>query len=156
MDTTGTFEMAISLAGQQAITCMHKHYSVSEWTDFGKANPSALPFVAASAGTSDADFEKMKEVLAAVPGVTMICLDVANGYSEHFVLAVRRYREQFSKHTIIAGNVVTCEMTEELILSGTSFYCVGKLPAGVSLTAVRGRRSVLYFLLNPLLLYFAT
>ena len=58
------------------------------------------------------------EILTAVPGLNFICLDVANGYSEHFVECVKRVRAAFPKHTIIAGNVVTEEMTEQLILSG--------------------------------------
>ena len=41
----------------------------------------------------------------------MICLDVANGYSQYFVDTVSKYREAFPQHTIIAGNVVTGEMT---------------------------------------------
>jgi GMP reductase len=41
----------------------------------------------------------------------MICLDVANGYSKYFVDTVEKYRKVFPKHTIIAGNVVTPEMT---------------------------------------------
>lgn len=56
-----------------------------------------------------------------------ICLDVANGYSEHFVNFVRRVREQFDKHTILAGNVVTGEMVEELILTGADIIKVARL-----------------------------
>ena len=55
----------------------------------------------------------------------MICLDVANGYSEFFIAAVRNARSLFPDHVIIAGNVVTCEMTEELILSGADVIKVG-------------------------------
>ena len=43
---------------------------------------------------------------------------MANGYSEHFVQYVRKVRSTFASQTIIAGNVVTGEMVEELILSG--------------------------------------
>ena len=48
--------------------------------------------------------------------IKMFCLDVANGYSEHFVDYVRKVRKEFPDHIIMAGNVVTGEMTEELIL----------------------------------------
>jgi GMP reductase len=41
----------------------------------------------------------------------MICLDVANGYSEYFVDTVKKFRDAFPGHTIIAGNVVTGDMT---------------------------------------------
>ena len=48
----------------------------------------------------------------------MVCLDVANGYSEFFVDRVRKVRERHAQATIFAGNVVTGEMVEELILTG--------------------------------------
>ena len=60
-----------------------------------------------SSGTSDADFEKIQQILDAIQDIHTICLDVANGYSEHFVNYVRKVRARFPQHTIIAGNVVT-------------------------------------------------
>ena len=60
-----------------------------------------------SSGTSDADFEKIQQILDAIHDIHTICLDVANGYSEHFVNYVRKVRGRFPQHTIIAGNVVT-------------------------------------------------
>jgi len=66
--------------------------------------------------------------------VTTLCLDVANGYSEHFVNFVRRVRDRFPSHTIMAGNVVTGEMTEELILSGADVVKVGIGPGSVCTT----------------------
>ena len=101
---------------------------------FAEAHPEALNFVAVSAGTSDADFEKVKGVLEAVEGIATVCLDVANGYSEHFVAAVKKYRAAFPTHTIIAGNVVTGEMVEELILSGADIVKVGIGPGSVCTT----------------------
>lgn len=64
----------------------------------------------------------------------MICLDVANGYTEMFVDCVRRARERFSTAIILAGNVVTGEMTEELILSGADCVKVGIGPGSVCTT----------------------
>ena len=63
--------------------------------------------IAVSSGTSDADFEKIQQILDAIHDIHTICLDVANGYSEHFVNYVRKVRGRFPQHTIIAGNVVT-------------------------------------------------
>lgn len=60
---------------------MHKHYTVDEWVAWAAAHPTALPYVAVSAGTSEDDFQKISAILAAV-AVEFICLDVANGYSE--------------------------------------------------------------------------
>ncbi|EQC35420.1 GMP reductase [Saprolegnia diclina VS20] len=134
MDTVGTFEMAIALAQHKCITCIHKHYSVDEWEAFGAAHPDVLPFVAVSAGTSAADLERVSSVLAKLDAISFVCLDVANGYSEMFVEAVRRVREAHPTHTIIAGNVVTGEMVEELLLSGADIIKIGIGPGSVCTT----------------------
>jgi len=134
MDTVGTFEMALEMAKHGCLVTIHKHYSVDDWMTFTSTNPNAAPFVAASAGTSQADMAKLDAILEACPGVTMICLDVANGYSEFFVDAVRRVRKRWPEHTIMAGNVVTNEMTEELIMHGADIVKVGIGPGSVCTT----------------------
>ncbi|XP_047242033.1 GMP reductase 2 isoform X2 [Girardinichthys multiradiatus] len=106
MDTVGTFEMALAL-----------HQSV-----------------AVSTGTGDGDFEKISAIVEAVPQLKYICVDVANGYSEHFVHFVKDVRQKFPSHTIIAGNVVTGEMVEELILAGADIIKVGIGPGSVCTT----------------------
>ncbi|XP_076006104.1 GMP reductase 1 isoform X2 [Genypterus blacodes] len=109
MDTTGTFEMAQVLS---------KHLAVSS-------------------GSSKADLEKLCAIMEAVPTLKYICLDVANGYSEYFVEFVKTVREKFPKHTIMAGNVVTGEMVEELILSGADIIKVGIGPGSVCTTRIK-------------------
>merc|ERR1719502_373181 len=64
----------------------------------------------------------------------MICIDVANGYSESFLMCIRQVRSKFPTKTIIAGNVVTGEMTEELLLSGADIVKVGIGPGSVCTT----------------------
>jgi GMP reductase len=106
MDTTGTFEMARALSKHKMFIAMHKHYSIDEWKSFIKDSPEVLPYIAASSGTSEEDFNKLKEIIAAGGGkIAFVCLDVANGYSEHFVAYLRRVRADpvFQKSTIIAG-----------------------------------------------------
>lgn len=134
MDTVGTFEMAKELSKQKLIVAIHKHYSVQQWKEFAKANPEICQYVATSSGTSEDDFKKLCDVTSECKEVRMICLDVANGYSEHFVNYVRRCREKFPNHTIFAGNVVTGEMVEELILSGADVVKVGIGPGSVCTT----------------------
>ena len=133
MDTVGTFEMATALAKFKILTAVHKHYSVDQWKSFIQANSEVVPYLAVSSGISDDDFKKLGLVLAET-GVNTICLDVANGYSEHFVQFVRRVRAAYPQHTIIAGNVVTGEMVEELILSGADIVKVGIGPGSVCTT----------------------
>jgi len=134
MDTTGTFEIAKCFSEHGLFVCIHKHYSVDEWVAFTKENPEILKNIAISSGTSDVDYEKLKAVIGAIPDIRYICLDVANGYSEHFVQYVRKVRGTFPVQTIIAGNVVTGEMVEELILSGADIIKVGIGPGSVCTT----------------------
>lgn len=134
MDTVGTFEMAKALAKFSLFTAIHKHYSLEEWKDFASSNADCLQSVAASAGMGTNDFERLCSVLESVPEIRYICLDVANGYSEHFVEFVKEVRMKFPEHTIMAGNVVTGEMVEELILAGADIIKVGIGPGSVCTT----------------------
>ncbi|TRY84360.1 hypothetical protein DNTS_025451 [Danionella cerebrum] len=137
MDTTGTFEMAQVLSKHTLFTAIQKHYSLAEWKTFAANHPECLEHVAASSGSGSADLENLSSILEAIPLIQYICLDVANGYSEHFVEFVKRVRERFPKHTIMAGNVVTGEMVEELILSGADIIKVGIGPGSVCTTRIK-------------------
>ncbi|XP_032093261.1 GMP reductase 2 [Thamnophis elegans] len=132
MDTVGTFEMAKALSKFSLFTAIHKHCALQEWKEFAAQNPDCLQNVAASTGTSE--LEHLEQVLEAVPQIRYICLDVANGYSEHFVQFLSDLRKKFPHHTIMAGNVVTGEMVEELILSGADIIKVGIGPGSVCTT----------------------
>jgi len=134
MDTTGTFEMAIEFAKHKCMVAVHKYYQVEEWKKFTTEHQECIPFVAVSTGTSDADFENLKNILNTCDELKTICVDVANGYSEHFVEYVRKVRKEFARYTIIAGNVVTMEMVEELLLSGADVIKVGIGPGSVCTT----------------------
>jgi GMP reductase len=123
MDTVGTFNMAKSLSKYQAITCLHKHYSVNEYVEFYTGvNIVNKDLVFYSIGTNNKDIEKAIEVFSAIKkanfAIPNICLDVANGYTEQFVKTAYRLRNLFADSIIMAGNVVTQEMTEELIIHG--------------------------------------
>ncbi|WP_105685270.1 GMP reductase [Cronobacter dublinensis] len=138
MDTVGTFGMAQALAAFDILTAVHKHYSVQEWAEFVQSvSAGVLKHVMVSTGTSDADFEKTKEILALSPSLQFICIDVANGYSEHFVQFVAKARAAWPDKAIIAGNVVTGEMCEELILAGADIVKVGIGPGSVCTTRVK-------------------
>ncbi|KAI2662791.1 GMP reductase 2 [Labeo rohita] len=134
MDTVGTFEMALALHQFTLFTAIHKHYCVDDWKEFATKHPECLQSVAVSTGTGDGDFEKLGAILAAVPQIQYICVDVANGYSEHFVNFVKDVRQKYPTHTIMAGNVVTGEMVEELILAGADIIKVGIGPGSVCTT----------------------
>lgn len=137
MDTVGTFEMAQVLSSFQWITCIHKHYSIAEWQKFAASHPHVLPHVAVSAGLSDADLDKTQTILANHKEIRFVCLDVANGYSEYFVEAVKKVRQRHPSHIIIAGNVVSGEMVEELLLAGADIIKVGIGPGSVCTTRTK-------------------
>lgn len=138
MDTVGTFRMAEILAPMGLLTAVHKHYTVEQWANFVARVPeTVLQHVMISSGISDADFEKMKAIQALSSALKFICIDVANGYSEHFVAFVKKARETFPDQVICAGNVVTGEMVEELILSGADIVKVGIGPGSVCTTRVK-------------------
>ena len=138
MDTVGTFEMAVELAKEKIITAVHKHYSVEEWSEFLNAQPEEIyQYIALSTGTGKADEEKIKNILEKHPKIKFLCIDVANGYSEHFVEFVKKARANFPDKIIMAGNVVTGEMVEELLLVGADIIKVGIGPGSVCTTRVK-------------------
>jgi len=133
MDTVGTIAMAKELAQHQAMTALHKFYSLDEYKDIFRDGLADSVFV--SFGITSADMEKLDQVMENTNAAArFICLDVANGYSEPFAEEVKRVREKYPEAVIMAGNVVTGEMTEELILSGADVVKVGIGPGSVCTT----------------------
>jgi GMP reductase len=133
MDHTGTFEMASALAEHKLLTAMDKFISVEDWQQFAKKNKKTIQSMFVSIGIAEHDFDKAKSVIDAVD-VPMICLDVANGYTERFVECLARIRKAYPDKIIMAGNVVTGEMVEELILSGADIVKIGIGPGSVCTT----------------------
>jgi GMP reductase len=138
MDTVGTFEMAKTLGKKKLFTAIHKHYTVKEWLAFSKEVPVELfDYIAVSTGITKQDADKLSEIISAIPQINFICLDVANGYSEHFVAFVKQTRKKYPESVILAGNVVTGEMVEELLLAGADIIKVGIGPGSVCTTRVK-------------------
>ena len=141
MDGVGTFRMAKELAKFEMPTALHKHHSIDELVDifvpagrrcFGACWANLFYTV----GVKEEDYEKLKEVTARVreviPGPDwqeyfphLLCIDVANGYMEKLIERVKFYRTLYAKSIIVAGNVVTAEMTEVLIHAGADIVKVG-------------------------------
>ena len=134
MDTTGTFEMASALARHKMSTALHKHYTAKEYVDFfQKLENKSDAFY--SLGIGEHDWQKFREVMAAAPGaIRYVCIDVANGYTEAFVAFVKKVRETYPDIVLMAGNVVTGDMTEELLLAGADIVKVGIGPGSVCTT----------------------
>ncbi|MBO4520238.1 MAG: GMP reductase [Alphaproteobacteria bacterium] len=138
MDTVGRFEVFNVLKQHKMFTCIQKHYTKEEWAEFNKNCPAEdYNYLAITSGTSDKEYERLQRICKENPAIKFICIDVANGYSQHFVEYVRKVRATFPEMTIIAGNVVTGEMTEELILSGADIVKVGIGPGSVCTTRIQ-------------------
>jgi GMP reductase len=133
IDHTGTFAMAEVLAKHQMLTAINKFALVKEWQDFNAKYSNYGKYVCVTAGSSDHDFQNLCKILKVVD-YPIICLDIANGYSQHFVDALKKVRAAFPNKIIMAGNVVTGEMTEELLLSGADIVKVGIGPGSVCIT----------------------
>ncbi|MBA5685281.1 GMP reductase [Photobacterium damselae subsp. damselae] len=138
MDSVGSFAMAQALAKHNVMTAIHKHYTTADWQEFVEQNDaSVLNNAMVSTGTSDADFQKTKDIMAMSDDLIFICIDIANGYSEHLVEYVQKVRAEFPNKVISAGNVVTGDMVEELILAGADIVKVGIGPGSVCTTRVK-------------------
>lgn len=115
MDTTGSIEMNKVLSGFDCITCLHKHYSTEKLKQHFEF-PRQYAFY--SMGISEVDLDKLTSVYDNLQKKPNLCIDVANGYNEKFVSTIKQIREWYPDIIIMAGNVVTPEMTEELIFHG--------------------------------------
>ena len=135
MDGVGTWDIACELQKQELFTCLIKSYDLDEW----QAHHHTIDYThqAVSTGISEADWEKLQRILFVFTQIKYICIDVANGYSEHFGDFVAKVRSYYPKHTIIAGNVVTADMTQELILRGADIIKVGIGPGSVCTTRIQ-------------------
>lgn len=139
MDTIGTFNMAKELANYDMMVALHKHYSIDDLQNFWADNPSIGEHnVFYSMGVGEADIKKAKEFSHEYKHfLHYLCIDVANGYSEKFLDIVKEMRDNLPATTIMAGNVVTAEMTEALILAGADIVKVGIGPGSVCTTRVK-------------------
>lgn len=138
MDGVGTFEMAKVLQEHKMLTVMRKHYSVEDWSKNAKG--VKMKYLSVCTGTGviwdpDArDFATMKAVLGMYPDIKFITVDVANAYHENYADFIARLRDQYPDKTIIAGNVISAEMTEELIIKGADIVKCGIGPGSVCTT----------------------
>lgn len=117
MDTTGTFKMGAALNNHGAVTCLHKHYdadTIDEYFSYYNVEQN----VWISIGMSEDEITRLLTIKDNLGYPPNICIDIANGYTEKFVSFCASVREFFPRSIIMAGNVCTPEMVQELILHG--------------------------------------
>ena len=138
MDGVGTFEIADILGEQGLFTCLVKTYEANQLVNYfdTPSFPDRANYTAYSMGITNKDHEKFRLVYEQAD-IKYVCIDVANGYSNRFRDFVKQFRELYPHIVIIAGNVVTGEMTEELILSGADIVKVGIGPGSVCTTRIQ-------------------
>jgi GMP reductase len=134
MDGVGTFAVSRELQNYSLFTCLVKSYTLDDWS--ANYTDRMKGCYAVSSGTSKDDYNNLKLIVTGF-NPDFICIDVANGYSEHFGDFVARVRDEFPDKTIIAGNVVTADMTQELILRGADVIKVGIGPGSVCTTRIQ-------------------
>ena len=138
MDGVGTFEMAKVLQEHKMITVMRKHYSLDDWKE--QSQGVKMKYISVCTGTGviwdpDAkDYATMKAVLKMYPDIKFITVDVANAYHENYADFIARLRDAYPDKTIIAGNVISAEMVEELIIRGADIVKCGIGPGSVCTT----------------------
>jgi GMP reductase len=140
MDTVGTFTAAQVLSENKMLTCIHKFYSIPQWEETIQDEWYDPAFVIPTFGIRDDDFEKMNAVYNTHKMLNKpqewLCLDVPNGYTETFVDVVKKCRALYPELTIIAGNVATPNMAEQLVIAGADLVKVGIGPGGQCRTRV--------------------
>ena len=136
MDGVGEINLAKKLLSHKLMTALTKQHTIEQIGSIYK-NKNFINFVALSCGTSPDSYNRMNKILTKYPKFQFICIDVANGYSENFSHFVSNVRKKYPKKTIIAGNVVTADMTQELVLSGADIVKVGIGPGSVCTTRIQ-------------------
>jgi GMP reductase len=136
MDGVGELGVAESLSEFGMITSLTKQHDVKKIKQYKKIK-KIYQNIALSIGIKKEDFDRLDKVLKEFSFIKFICIDVANGYSEHFSKFVKSIREKYPTKTIIAGNVVTADMAQELVLSGADIVKVGIGPGSVCTTRIQ-------------------
>ncbi len=136
MDGVGEIEIAKKLTFHKLLTALTKQHEISHIKSIYKKK-GIEKFISLSCGTSQESYKRLNKILSKFPNFQFICIDVANGYSENFSKFVSQVRSKHPKKTIVAGNVVTADMTQELILSGADIVKVGIGPGSVCTTRIQ-------------------
>ena len=136
MDGVGEIDVAKKLSSHKLMTALTKQHDINQIGTIYKKN-IFFDSIALSCGTSKDSYNRLKSILKKYPKFKFICIDVANGYSENFSNFVSEVRKKYPKKTIIAGNVVTADMTQELVLSGADIVKVGIGPGSVCTTRIQ-------------------
>ena len=147
MDTVSSFEMFRELQKNKCITCFHKYIDIDNLISNWDSDNMSSEYFSLSTGITDKDFERLKvdfnKLSESGINVNFICIDVANGYMFKLIDFCKKIRKEFPSITLIAGNVVSREIVEELIINGkvdivkvgigSGAVCTTRLQTGVGM-----------------------
>lgn len=132
MDTVGCFSLYRELVKYKMITAFNKFYNVEDYLNEIQINGNLDPdFFMVTSGISNRDFDNLCDILQKVK-CNWICIDVANGYMQDLVHYCKRVRERFPDKIIVAGNIATREVVEELIINGGVDVCKAGIGSGAA------------------------
>lgn len=140
MSHTGTFEIAQQLNDFSMLTALSRFFDFETFQkniNMMKAkDPEKIFFqnIMLTTGVKDISYSLACKILENNPEFQWICIDIANGYSETFVNFVEKVRRDYPEKIIVAGNVCTPEMTEQLIIAGADVVKIGIGPGSVCTT----------------------
>ena len=147
MDTVSSIDMFRELSKNKCITCFHKYINVEELVKSWDPSVMSSDYFMLSTGITQNDLKKLETQIQYLESnnikVKFICVDVANGYMFKLVDFCKNLRDMYPYKTIIAGNVVSREITEELIINGkvdivkvgigSGAVCTTRLQTGVGM-----------------------
>lgn len=129
MGTIGNFEVSRKMLEQGLFACLHKHHNVEDLVSFYKElfsnGDGTWRRCFLSIGLRDNGIEKLRTINKELGVQIGIKFDVPNGYIPQVKERVIELRKEFPEMFIMVGNVVTGDITEDLILSGADCVAVG-------------------------------
>ena len=136
---TGTFEMLKVFAEHQRFVAIAKFLN-DRWIDEFNRNHDIVRYGWYTIGMSKEELEQfrkfywhVKSTIGNVTGIKLV-VDIANGYTQKFAAFVKSIRDNYPDIVIIAGNVATPEMVQELIINGADYVKIGIGPGSVCTT----------------------
>jgi len=150
--TCGNFAMSARFAANNMLVAIAKHYH-EQWMEIAK-NRSQKDYLLKllknsfyTVGNKEIDLDRLhyfRNELACLSKIdedefdnVKICVDIANGYSQSFADHIRKIRNRYPKNLIMAGNVCTPEMTQELIIAGADIIKIGIGPGSACTTRLK-------------------
>ena len=126
MGTIGNFEVSRQMLKDGLFACLHKHHPVDSLIEFySSLTDDEFDRTFLAIGLKDTGLIKLRVLYDKFQKVPPVRFDVPNGYIPQVKEQVIKIRQEFPDVLLGVGNVVTGDITEDLILSGADIVWVG-------------------------------